>query len=112
MARYNPNSALDTVMVAAGGGYEETFNLIVKPTAGMVMSAADATTDGERGIVMAARFIQSWSLQDADGRSIPITLDNIRGLPIEMIGPVLDHMVSAMSFLPSVALSAQAKASK
>lgn len=107
MARYKVADTLSAVTVAAGGGYDETFDLFSRPTTGLIMAAADATTNGERGIQMAAGFIKAWSLEDGNGQPLPVTVENVRGLPLDMLQPVLDHMTKAMSFLVVAGMSAQ-----
>lgn len=85
--------------IEAGGGFDEWFDVLMRPTTGMVMAASDVESNGERGIRLAVAFVQAWSLQDDAGAALPVTVETMRKLPVEMIQPLLAHLGEVMSFL-------------
>ncbi len=110
--------------IAAGGDYDEWFEIRTRPTLADFLEASKAgATEFEQGVALASRMIKRWSIttlealdaqvdplaagEDLSDEEIerlyrrvpmPITQDAILTLPLDMVMPLLEEMQSLANF--------------
>lgn len=95
-------TGIPTERIAAGGGFEEWFEVATTVTTGDFIEArrqAVSEDNMEMGMRLMARLVRTWSLQDAAGAPVPITYDAILALPWPLVEPVFNKIAERMSFL-------------
>ncbi len=45
--------------------------------------------DNERGVFVLSKMIQKWNIEGEDGKPMPITVDNLKRLPRNVISPLV-----------------------
>lgn len=90
--RYSRQSLIERV--GAGGGYDEWFDLRVSPTVGGVLDLSESSGQGDasRVATLLHSLIVDWSLTDEAGNKLPITVDNVRALPVDMTMPMFERV--------------------
>jgi hypothetical protein len=94
-------TGIPTERIAAGGGFEEWFEVATTVTTGDFIEARRSSTSEdsmEMGMRLMARLVRAWSMQDAAGAPVPITYEAILALPWPLVEPVFTVISERMRF--------------